>query len=403
MNPPDATSQPVSSGLARTLRVLAVLSALLALTAAFAGMLDVSSLDPAEVFAWPRIARLAGWCLAAVSICGALLGLAALIDATRQRAAAAAQSATPAPAASTQPAFPPDNARVTAPAPNPRTSEPVIDDTMITPPGITPTQWQELMALIHDIRDNLLLNESERVEKRTRVVEEDVARAISVVRPLLEDGQFVPARQVIQELARRYPKHPEVHRLNEQLDEARRRAEEADVTAYTKRAEELMSISAWDRATSVAAELLDRHPDNENAKQLAARVRRERDLFRAEQAKRMYAEVERFSRRRRWREALEAARAYVERFPDTQEAQILRVQMTTLEANAEIQERQALEQQITDFAKHGRYIEAYNLALHLIQTFPESPQADALRKQLVRLKELAHNPDATPARVKVDG
>ncbi|NUQ47832.1 MAG: hypothetical protein HUU22_17570 [Phycisphaerae bacterium] len=279
----------------------------------------------------------------------------------------------------------------------------MIDDTMVTLPGISPTQWQELMALIHDIRDNLLLNDAERVEKRTRVVEEDVSRAISVVRPLLEDGQFVQARQVIQEIARRYPKHPEVHRMTEQLDEARRRAEEADVSAYTKRAEELMSISAWDRATSVAAELLDRHPNNENATQLAARVRRERDLFRAEQAKRMYAEVERLSRRRRWRDALEAARVYVERFPDTHEAQILRVQMTTLEANAEIQERQALEQQITDFAKHGRYIEAYNLALHLIQTYPESPQADALRKQLTRLKELAHNPDATPARVKVDG
>ncbi|NUQ47014.1 MAG: hypothetical protein HUU22_13390, partial [Phycisphaerae bacterium] len=86
MNPPNPTPEPASSALSRTLRVLAVLSALLALTAAFAGVLDVSSFNPAEVFAWPRIARLAGWCLAAVSICGALLGLAALIDATRRTA-----------------------------------------------------------------------------------------------------------------------------------------------------------------------------------------------------------------------------------------------------------------------------------------------------------------------------
>jgi len=84
------------------------------------------------------------------------------------------------------------------------------------------------------------------------------------------------------------------------------------------------------------------------------------------------------------------------------DSETLRAQLPTIQNNAEVEERQEIESQITDLAKHGRYIEAYNLARHLVDKFPDSPQADVLRPQLTRLKELAHDPNAAPARVHVE-
>ena len=84
------------------------------------------------------------------------------------------------------------------------------------------------------------------------------------------------------------------------------------------------------------------------------------------------------------------------------DAEALRMQVPTLEANAEIETRQQLEAQIMALVKHGRYIEATALAKRVIEQYPDSPQAEALRRQIDRLEELATNPDAPPARVRID-
>jgi hypothetical protein len=121
-----------------------------------------------------------------------------------------------------------------------------------------------------------------------------------------------------------------------------------------------------------------------------------------EQRRRMYAEVQRFVTRKRWEEALAAARTFVERFEGSDDAEAVRMQIPTLEMNAEIEVRQQLEAQIMDLARHGRYIEAASLARRVIAQYPESPQAEALRSQISRLEELATNPNAPPARVRID-
>ncbi len=64
--------------------------------------------------------------------------------------------------------------------------------------------------------------------------------------------------------------------------------------------------------------------------------------------------------------------------------------------------RQKLEARIMDFAKHGRYLEAVELAKKVIEKYPTSPQAEALRSQLPRLEELANDPNAPPARLRLD-
>lgn len=273
-------------------------------------------------------------------------------------------------------------------------------DTNLTGTGLD--HWPEAIALLRDIRDHALLSDAQRAEKLERIAADDIARGGQRIDSLLEAGQFVAALQIVLELKRRFPTREELGPLGERVESARARGEKADVAAMTRRVDELISMSAWERAVAAAAELLETHPGSAEAEQLVARVERERDLFLSEQKQHMAAEVHRLCNRKRWREALAATRTFIERFPKSTDAETFRMQLPTLTNNAEVEDRQAIEAEITEMAKHARYIEAYNLALHLIQTYPDSAHADALRSQLPRLKDLAHNPNATPARVRIE-
>jgi len=132
------------------------------------------------------------------------------------------------------------------------------------------------------------------------------------------------------------------------------------------------------------------------------RIEREFQVFQQEQRQRMYAEIQRYTSRRRWVEALAAARTFIERFPQSPESEMLQVEIPTLRDNAEIAMRQDMEAEIMDLATHGRYMEAAALARKVIKQFPKSPQAEVLHGQLERLDQLANDPDAPPARVRID-
>lgn len=289
-----------------------------------------------------------------------------------------------------------------SPAPNPG------DDTLVELPShsrdfsVAAAPWAEIARLLEEMRDNSLLTDTERQEKRHQTAEREMEQARSSVAAHLADGEYSRARQAVESVRAKYPADPRTVRLVEQLESTREQHEAQDVGSITKQVEDLMSISAWQRARQMAQQLQQRHPDSVDARNLVLRIEREHKIFQEEQQRRMSAEIQRFVSRRRWEEALAAARTFVERFPGCAESEALLLQIPTLESNAEIEHRQQLEAEIMDLVRHGRYIEAAELARRMIEKYPDSPQADALRSQLGRLDQLANNPSAPPARVRVD-
>lgn len=262
--------------------------------------------------------------------------------------------------------------------------------------------WREAISLLSDIRANSLLSESERVQKKVRVANEEFQEATTRVQSLIKDGNFAQAREAADQIARKHPDDPRAASLSAEVERARERYESDDVRATTRQVEDLISISAWGRVREIAGQLQQRHPDSTEARQLLLRIEREYRVFEDEQKRRMSAEVQRFVTRRRWEEALAVAKAFIERFPGSEESEGLRMQLPTLEGNAEIELRQRLESQIMDYARNGRYLEALELARRVIDQYPDSPQAEVLRDRLERLEELAENPDAPKARVRMD-
>jgi hypothetical protein len=103
----------------------------------------------------------------------------------------------------------------------------------------------------------------------------------------------------------------------------------------------------------------------------------------------MLEEIQQLVHQRRWREAAEGTRRFLEMFPNDIEAPPLREQLKTLDANAEIQTRQQLEAQYKELIQQHRYWDAVGLANRIIAQYPMSPQANALRGQIGRLEELA--------------
>lgn len=263
--------------------------------------------------------------------------------------------------------------------------------------------YEEILALLRDIRDNTLLSEAERRDKAARVEQHEFAEADALLHRLAHEGEFDAAFEHLAELSRRYPDRAALPALAAFLERARTDRERQDMTAYTKRIDELMSISAWDRAREVVAELRHRYPDAAAVGPLEARIEREYSLYEDSQRQRMYAEIQRFVARRRWAEALAAAQTFIDRFPHRAESDSLRLQVETLANNAHVTARQEMEAEITELAKRGQYAEAEALARQAIDRWPDSPQAEILRSQLDRLHELATNPNAPPPRVRPSG
>ena len=84
----------------------------------------------------------------------------------------------------------------------------------------------------------------------------------------------------------------------------------------------------------------------------------------------------------RWSEAVAAAEEFLQAYPGSLEAQSLAVEIRTLGENAEIQRRKHFETQIQQHLRAQRFADALRLARHVVESFPQSPQAQVLRRQI---------------------
>ncbi len=157
----------------------------------------------------------------------------------------------------------------------------------------------------------------------------------------------------------------------------------------TRRAEDQMSMARWDDAEAIALDLAEKYPLSADPAALIIRVQRERKLYEQRNRLRLHDEIQQLVRQRRWQEAAAAARKFIENFPVGVDADALRGQMETLQANADIELRQQLEQQLKDYIRNQQYWDALGLARRILNEHPLSPQANALRGQIARLEELA--------------
>jgi outer membrane protein assembly factor BamD (BamD/ComL family) len=247
----------------------------------------------------------------------------------------------------------------------------------------------ELVVLMREVRDISLLSDEQRalrLQAQGKAVLNLLQREVPV---LLREHNWIEARNRVEEARERFPSFSEWDALEKQIEQMRAQVEAHDIEAAERQVDDLTSLGAWDRVAEVVHELLERHPDSVKANELAQRLRVQRNKAEAEQRARLMAQAQEASNNREWRTALATATSLIQRFPKSPEAQALRLQLPTLHENAEIQIRQGMEAEIRAMIKEQRFDEALRVAHELLQQYPNSPQAAVLREQLPRLQDKA--------------
>ena len=270
-----------------------------------------------------------------------------------------------------------------------RPDQPALMPRPIEPAGNVDARLDRLDALVRQVAQDCLLDEPGRALRRRQVIDRERDTLADQVRGEMKAGRWDRAGALIEQFRMTFPAETQVGAaLLEELQRRRSQAEEEDVAAARQICDELMSVSSWDRALVEAQRLVNKHPESTAAKSLLARVDREHKLAQEQQRSGIYLQVQKLTARRDWQDALAAARQLLDRFPNSIEAEALRGQMDTLTANAEIQYRQSVERTIKDMVRRQRYAEAIALSEDLIASYPNSPQAAALREQLPKLRDL---------------
>ena len=253
---------------------------------------------------------------------------------------------------------------------------------------------QQVLAELRELNENLLLSPEQRQAKSRQRRQRLAGELAEAVEGAIEAERFDEADQRLQEFLDQAPDDPACQALQARLIEARDAARARDIETTTRRAVDLMAVSSFEQAEQAARELLDRYPDEPHLAELIDRVRREGTMFHGERRDRLYREVQRHAEARRWREALDAAHRLVDAFPQSVDADAVRAMLPTIEGNARIEEVRAIRDRIRDLIERRRYAEAVEVAEDVIARFPETRAAEELCRQLDRLRELSRAPAA---------
>ena len=255
--------------------------------------------------------------------------------------------------------------------------------------GVGGASHEEVISLLSEIMENTLLDEPDTVAKRQLAKKHRQQTLQREIEAFIRTGKHREAHQRLEEFRMRYADSDDVRQMEQQLSDALRQHEQNEIANVSEQVERYMGLGLWERAMETAQTLAEQFPENPDAAHLPETVRMEQGANRRQDQQRLYREIEHLVGRRRWREAHRAAQTLMQNHPDSPEANALADQMEELRRNAAISERREWEQRITEHIQTGRHREAYDLAMELMEKYPDSPQADEIRKNLDQLRARA--------------
>jgi len=249
---------------------------------------------------------------------------------------------------------------------------------------------EEVVSLLSEIMENTLLDDTEKAAKCQLAKKHRQHALRREIEALIKAGKYRDAHERLEEFRLRYAADgQQVNEMETQLSEALRQHEQTEISHVTEQVQRYMGLGLWERGIEMARSLAEQFPENPEAARLPETVRMEQDANRRQDQQRLYREIEHLVARKHWRQALRAAETLLENHPDSPEAHALRPKFEELSTNAAIAERKEWEARISEHIKTGRHREAYDLAVELMQKYPDSPQAAEIRHGLDQLKARA--------------
>jgi hypothetical protein len=236
----------------------------------------------------------------------------------------------------------------------------------------------QVLAALYELRDAVLLPDDARENARARILSLQRERLYHWINEALEARSVLAARHRLADAMARFGADAELNDLKKRID---RLATETEPLAYAnavRRIEKCIDEGDWLTAEHVSRSLATERPDSARCRQLLEATRRGR----------RYALIQQYTTNHQWSEAAAAAGEFLQSYPDSLEAQSLRIEVQTLAANAEIERRKQLEVQIKEHVRHRRFGDALRLARLVLHKYPDSPQAQALARQVPALEKM---------------
>lgn len=251
------------------------------------------------------------------------------------------------------------------------------------------TLLHQIMDTLAEINTAVLLTEEEKGLRRQEVRAMIVSDLTAQIEAAIEAGDFTRAESLCRRFSADVPGDDRVSAYNEKIEELRTNEARQQFEEYSRQVNDLMSVSKFAEAQGLAQEVCDLFPGFDAAEQLLERVRCEYGSFTTEQTQRLSHQIRLYAEKRQWKNALEAARELIEKFPDSQEAAEVKARMSTLVDNTRIEEVRELRDRILDMVDRRRYAEALELSTQVVDNYPETAAAAELRAQMPKLRELA--------------
>ena len=204
-------------------------------------------------------------------------------------------------------------------------------------------------------------------------------RAAELIIDAINGRQLGKARVLLADAQACFGPTDRFEKLGDRVQQAARRNEPLDHARAKRLVEEAIADEHWSAAERRAASVTFDHPESTRCRHLWDSTRRAR----------LQHYIQERSGQHHWAEALAAADEFLERFPDGPEAEALREQLPTLRDNAEILQRRQYETRFQELLAGGQYTEALRLARLVVERFPDSPQARALRDRIPLLEKRA--------------
>lgn len=238
--------------------------------------------------------------------------------------------------------------------------------------GLGQVSAGRILAVLEEIRDLALTAPEGRDPARARMRANNQRRAAEAIVDAVNARRLGEARALLTDAEARFGGTSTLERLRDRIEQDASRNEPFDYARTKRLVEQAAAEGRWGRGERWVRRLCYDHPDSARCRQLWDDTRRAG----------LHAHVQQCVRRRHWAEALTGAEEFLGRFPDSPEAKDLRAQIDTLRANADISARKQYETKFKALIGVEKYAEAHRLARYVIERFPESPQAGALRAQL---------------------
>ena len=253
--------------------------------------------------------------------------------------------------------------------------------------GVPPETFREMRELLEEIRDNTLLDDEQKRERWSALLAQRKSTLCEAIEERIGQKRFVDAAHDLERFEELFGSDENTTELRRKLDSARQLAEKRDLAEALENYISQKANREFDSAVRSAEALLNTYPHSIEARKWLEQIHRDREQITVEHRKALVRETQEFSERREWRRALATARTLIETYPDSPDARSIHSQIETLEFNAGVEIRQELEEQIKVLVGKGEFADAVELANQLIVRYPDSPQADALRNQLPRLRD----------------